>query len=120
MVTGHFQEKMSWHLISTALNTTTLNVTLCGSVLDTAYVTVFANHLAHFIIIEISTVLYNGFQADSTSFSIETKLWALKMYVGIMVKVLASLHSGNSTFAPSGWFMHARSHIYSGHAITKL
>ena len=32
---------------------------------------------------------------------------------GIMVKALAiSLHSGNSTFAPSGWFMHAWSHIY--------
>ena len=32
--------------------------------------------------------------------------------MGIMVKVLAiSLHSGNSTFAPSGWFMHAWSHM---------
>ena len=29
--------------------------------------------------------------------------------MGIMVKALAS--SGNSTFAPSGWFMHAWSHI---------
>ena len=32
--------------------------------------------------------------------------------MGIMVKALAiSLCSGNSTFAPSGWFMHAWSHI---------
>ena len=32
--------------------------------------------------------------------------------MGIMVKVLAiSLHSGNSSFVPSGWFMHAWSHM---------
>ena len=50
------------------------------------YVTVFAltNHLAHFIIIEISTALYNDFQTDSAdlfSFLIEPsipKLWAFK------------------------------------------
>ena len=34
--------------------------------------------------------------------------------MGIMVKALAiSLRSENSTFAPSGWFMHAWSHIIS-------
>ena len=33
-------------------------------------------------------------------------------YLGIMVKASAiSLRSENSTFAPSGWFMHAWSHI---------
>ena len=33
--------------------------------------------------------------------------------MGIMVKALAiSLRSGNSTFAPSGLFMHAWSHIH--------
>ena len=33
--------------------------------------------------------------------------------MGIMVKALAIfLRSANSTFAPSGWFMHAWSHIY--------
>ena len=32
--------------------------------------------------------------------------------MGIMVKALAIfLRSANSTFAPSGWFMHALSHI---------
>ena len=32
--------------------------------------------------------------------------------MGIMVKALAiSLRSENSTFAPSGWFMHAWSHF---------
>ena len=34
--------------------------------------------------------------------------------MGIMVKLLAiSLRSRNSTFAPSGWFMHAWSYIYT-------
>ena len=34
--------------------------------------------------------------------------------MGIMVKELAIfLRSANSTFAPSGWFMHAWSHIPS-------
>ena len=35
--------------------------------------------------------------------------------MGTMVKVLAIfLCSGNSIFAPSGWFMHAWSHIRGG------
>ena len=34
--------------------------------------------------------------------------------MGVVIKALAiSLRSGNSTFAPSGWFMHAWSHICS-------
>ena len=34
-------------------------------------------------------------------------------YMGIMVKALAiSLRSGNSTFAPSGWFMRMHGNIY--------
>ena len=42
--------------------------------------------------------------------------------MGIMVKALAiSLHSGNSTFAPRGWFMHAWSHIQNvGYAIVQI
>ena len=36
--------------------------------------------------------------------------------MGIMVKALAiSLRSENSTFAPSGWFMHVWSHIIQVH-----
>ena len=38
--------------------------------------------------------------------------------MGVVIKALAiSLRSGNSTFAPSGWFMHAWSHIY---AVTRV
>ena len=57
--------------------------------------------MALFIIIETSTALYNGFQADSTDLAI-------------------SLLSGNSTFVPSGWIMHAWSqyHVYIIHNYT--
>ena len=53
------------------------------------------NHLALFIIIETSTALYNGFQADSTDLAI-------------------SLLSGNSTFVPSvGLCMHGHNIMYT-------
>ena len=72
---------------------------------------------AHFIIIQTSTALYNDFQADSTSLLIEPSIphyKVLKMdgYNGKSVDSI-SLRSGNSAFAPSGWFMHAWSHIFS-------